>query len=171
MQQPEVWLRGPVAGVNPFLMPAAHALLQAQEDVTTAVRGLTAEQTWAWPGGAAAIGYHLRHMAGAIDRLLTYADGATLGPAQRAALALEREPASDSEDAESMLPVLRRSVERALEAMRQASTEALLEPRKVGAQALPSTVLGLLFHLAEHAQRHAGQLVTTARIIRGGNAS
>jgi hypothetical protein len=28
-------------------------------------------------------------------------------------------------------------------------------------------VLGLLFHAAEHSTRHAGQLVTTAKIIAG----
>jgi hypothetical protein len=38
--------------------------------------------------------------------------------------------------------------------------------RQVGRAQLPSTVLGLLFHAAEHAQRHVGQLVTTSKVIR-----
>lgn len=169
MEQPEAWLRGPVPGVNPYLMPAAHALVQALEDVTAAVAGLTEEQTWAMPGGGAAVGFHLRHMAGAIDRLLAYARGEQLAGKQRAALALEQEPGAPGEHAESLLPPLRLAVEGALERMTQAPAEQLLEARKVGAKGLPSTVLGLLFHLAEHSQRHAGQVVTTARIVRAGS--
>jgi uncharacterized damage-inducible protein DinB len=168
MQQVEVWLRGPIAGVNSYLMPAAHALVQALEDVTAAVAGLTVEQTWARPAGVAAIGYHLRHMAGGIDRLHTYARGLALDGAQNTALARERDTSEPRESAEALLPPLRLQVEQALDRMRAVPVEQLLEPRKVGAKELPSTVIGLLFHAAEHTQRHAGQVVTTARIARGG---
>ena len=51
------------------LQPAAHAFLQSREDLSQAVAGLSTSQLWMRPGGAASIGFHLRHIAGAIDRL------------------------------------------------------------------------------------------------------
>ena len=45
--------------------------------------------------------------------------------------------------------------------------ESLGDERLVGRAALPSTVRGLLFHGAEHTQRHVGQVITTAKIVRG----
>ena len=74
---PEPWLRGPIEGVPPLLMPAAHALLQAREDAAAIASSLTTEQLWMRPGGAASAGFHLRHLAGALGRLLTYARGET----------------------------------------------------------------------------------------------
>ena len=71
----EPWLRGPIAGMPAMVMPAAHALMQAAEDIPLAVHGLTVAQLWALPGGAAAVGFHLRHLGGSIDRLLTYMHG------------------------------------------------------------------------------------------------
>src|SRR5690606_4956297 len=88
---PEIWLRGPVPGVAPALQPVAHALLQAREDVGRLALPLTPEELWQMPGGAASIGFHLRHMAGSLDRLLTYARGEALTEAQRAALAVEKD--------------------------------------------------------------------------------
>jgi uncharacterized damage-inducible protein DinB len=162
--QPEVWLRGPVSGVSPRLQPAAHALLQTVEDVEQAVDGLNADQLWTAPGGAASVGFHLLHLAGATDRLLTYARGETLNDAQRARLQTERNPPRT--DVQSLLADLRRAVEGALEQLRATPDQTLEEARAIGRAALPTTVLGLLFHTAEHAQRHAGQVVTTSKILR-----
>jgi hypothetical protein len=86
----EVWLRGPVEGIQPLLQPAAHALLQVGEDVLPIVRDLTPAELWARPGGAASIGFHLVHLPGSLDRLLTYSRGETLSSDQLAALAAER---------------------------------------------------------------------------------
>src|SRR5207244_7879592 len=72
---PEAWLRGPIPGIDPLLMPAAHALVQASEDVARAASGLALAELWAKPGGAASIGFHLKHICGSLDRLLTYARG------------------------------------------------------------------------------------------------
>ena len=71
----EAWLRGPVDGVPPMLVPVAHMLLHAQDDAAEAVKGLTPDQIWARPGGGASIGFHVRHLMGALDRLFTYARG------------------------------------------------------------------------------------------------
>ncbi len=163
--QPEVWLRGPVPGVAPALMPAAHAFLQAMEDVASAVAPLTHEQLWEMPGGAASVGFHMLHMAGSTDRLLTYARGERLSAQQREALAGEKNPVS--RPASELLDGLRHTIDAALAQLRAVPAEALFDPRTVGRAALPSTQFGLLFHAAEHAQRHTGQIVTTAKIVAG----
>ena len=165
---PEVWLRGPVPGIGAELQPVVHALLQAREDLTRAVEGLTPAQLWARPGGAASVGFHLRHIAGSTDRLLTYARGAPLDAAQRAALAGEGVPGNAPETAESLLERVNRAIDRAIEQVRVTSPDTLDAPRGVGRSALPSTVRGLLFHAAEHAQRHVGQVVVTAKVVRAG---
>jgi hypothetical protein len=161
---PEFWLRGPIAGVPPVLMPAAHALLQTFEDAERAASDLTIDELWTSPGGAATIGFHLLHLSGSTDRLLTYARGAVLDAAQKAALGLEKDPPRS--DAATLLTALRRTIDAALDQIRSTPVDSVLNARAVGRAGLPTTVLGLIFHAAEHAQRHAGQLVTTARIIR-----
>ena len=162
----EPWLRGPVDGVDPYLQPAAHALLHAAEDVSRALAPLSPQELAATPGGAASVSFHARHLAGSLDRLFTYARGEALSAAQRDALAAEKQQPPD-ESAERLAALVREGVERALAQLRATPRASLLEARKVGRAGLPSTVLGLLFHAAEHTQRHAGQLVTTAKIVRG----
>ena len=163
--QPEVWLRGPVAGVDPLLMPAAHALMQTLEDAERETAHLSADDLWRPAGGAAPIGFHLRHLAGSIDRLLTYARGQKLNDSQRAALAGEKAAGDPPADATMLLDALRRTIDDALAQIQATPVSALNEPRTVGRAAVPTTVLGLLFHAAEHAQRHAGQIATTVRAL------
>src|SRR5919202_4765509 len=100
---PEAWLRGPIAGVDPVLLPAAHALVQAREDLERAAGPLTPDELWRTPGGAASVGFHLRHIAGSIDRLLTYAAGRALDDRQRAVLAAEGRPGDPPADAASLV--------------------------------------------------------------------
>ncbi|HEX7241068.1 MAG TPA: DinB family protein, partial [Longimicrobiaceae bacterium] len=152
--QPEAWLRGPLPGVDPALMPAAHALLGAAEDLERAAAPLTVEELWARPGGAASVGFHLRHVAGSIDRLLTYADGEGLDDAQRDFLAREGEPGDPPAAAAALVEAAVRAIEGALEVIRSTPAAPLYEPRGVGRAQLPSTIAGLLFHVAEHTQRH-----------------
>ena len=92
MDTPEAWLRGPVDGIDPMLVPVAHALIQAREDIEGLVSRVPAAGVWERPGGAASIGFHVRHLGGALDRLLTYARGEALSEAQRAALKAENVP-------------------------------------------------------------------------------
>ena len=165
---PEVWLRGPVEGVDPLLMPAAHALLQAREDVERAALGLSLRELWSTPGGAAPVGFHLRHVAGSIDRLLTYARGAPLDDRQRAALAAEQAPGDPPADAPALVRAATAAIDGALDALRRTDAATLHVPRTVGRAALPTTVFGLLFHIAEHTQRHVGQVITTGKIVRAG---
>jgi uncharacterized damage-inducible protein DinB len=160
----EAWLRGPVEGVEAWLQPAAHALIQARVDLRAALQAVPEPQLWARPQGVASLGFHVLHVAGATDRLLTYARGASLDAAQWAFLAREKAPGPLS--AEALLRELDGAVEGALTQIRATPRERLLEPRWVGRDRLPSTVLGLIFHAAEHAQRHAGQATTTTLLLR-----
>lgn len=164
---PEAWLQGPVEGVDAWLQPAAHALVQTRLDLRRAASELTPAQLWARPGGVASVAYHLLHVAGATDRLLTYARGEGLSEAQRAFLATEKQE-TPARGADELLAVLDAGVESALLQLRRTPREALLEPRAVGRDRLPSTVLGLIFHAAEHSQRHAGQAATTAKLLLAG---
>ena len=148
-------------------MPAAHALVQASEDLERAATDLTAEQLRTRPGGAASAAFHLVHIAGSIDRLLTYARGEGLSETQRAAAAAEPGLAEVARDAAALIARALAAIEIALAQVRATSAESLLEPRAVGRARLPSTVLGLLFHVAEHTQRHVGQLIATAKAVRG----
>ena len=163
---PEVWLRGPVPGFAPELMPVAHSLLQVREEVEAAVAPLSFEELWTRPGGAASVGFHVKHLAGSLDRLLTYAKGEGLTEAQFAALATEGGPSFPEEGAVALLGAMRAAIDRALGQLRTTPVDSLDEGRQVGRAGLPSTVRGLLFHAAEHTQRHAGQIVTTAKIVR-----
>jgi GNAT superfamily N-acetyltransferase/uncharacterized damage-inducible protein DinB len=163
LNAPEAWLRGPLAGFEPVLMPVAHALVQAREDIQQAADA-TRDQLWARPGGAASAGYHLQHLAGSLDRLLTYARGESLNEAQRAALAGEGAPGAEPQ---ALVASASRAIDAALDQLRQTALVTLFDVRAVGRSRLPATVLGLLFHAAEHTTRHAGQLITTLKVVRG----
>lgn len=163
---PEPWLRGPISGISRVLQPPAHAFVMAREDVDAAVADLTSAQLWLQPGGIASVGFHLAHLAGSTDRLLTYARGETLNDVQREALAREQRTADLRPPLAELLATWHSAVEQALRQLAATPDAALSEPRLVGRAKLPSTVLGLLFHSAEHAARHTGQIVTTAKFVR-----
>lgn len=123
---------------------------------------------WLRPGGVASIGFHLAHLAGSTDRLLTYARGEPLNEAQRVALAGELRIDEQRPGLAELLGRWHGTVERALAQLAATDEASLLEPRFVGRARLPSNVLGLLIHAAEHAARHTGQVVTTAKLLRAG---
>jgi uncharacterized damage-inducible protein DinB len=161
----EAWLEGQLDGVDPYLMPVAHGLVQVARDVEP-LADLTPEELWARPGGAAAVGFHLKHVAGVLDRLATYARGEALSDEQQSALRAEGAPGDRPASAAALVTEARAAVGRALAQVRATSRAALLEPRTVGRRQLPSNVLGLLHHAAEHATRHTGQAITTAKVVR-----
>jgi uncharacterized damage-inducible protein DinB len=162
---PELWLRGPIDGVPAALQPVAHAILQALEETEERVAELDTDLLWETPGGAASLGFHLRHMAGSLERLFTYARGDPLSDAQRKALAGEKNPTPDVTVA-ALIAQLRAAVQRAVEQLRDTAEADLNTPRAVGRAGLPSTVLGLLYHAGEHTARHSGQVATTVKILR-----
>jgi uncharacterized damage-inducible protein DinB len=164
MTSVESWLSGPVEGVPPLLLPAAHALVQAGSDVTEHAPALPDAALWAQRGAASA-GFHLLHMTGALDRLFTYARGEMLSDAQKATARAEAEPHPEL-DARQLVDRLSAGIDRALDQLRATDPATVLEPRRVGRLGLPSTVLGCLFHGAEHTTRHAGQFITTVKLWR-----
>jgi uncharacterized damage-inducible protein DinB len=165
MATSEVWMRGPIDGFAPLLQPVAHSLLQVIEDLESLAGAIEDADLWACPGNAASLGFHIRHIAGATDRLLTYARGEALTGDQLAFLKGERTP--DTATVQQHIARTISSLNDALAHVRTTPETDLLEPRKVGRAGLPSTTLGLLFHAAEHATRHAGQAITTAKILHG----
>ncbi|MGD8321188.1 MAG: DinB family protein [Gemmatimonadota bacterium] len=167
---PGRWLRGPVPDVPEALQPVAHALLQAREEIEAAAGRLTEAQLRARPGGVASVAYHVYHLAGSTDRLLATALDLPLSEEQRRHL--EREGAHDVPGAmDGLLVDLHRSFEGALDTLRRSDPGRLDEAREVGRVRLPSTVRGILYHMGEHAARHAGQVVTTATILESGAVS
>jgi len=166
----EAWLSGPLDGIDVVLMPAAHALVQAREDIALSVATLTAQQIALRPGDIASVGFHLRHIAGSIDRLLTYARGEMLNDRQRQWLAAEVSGADVPAGAKELVACAHSAIDEALRVMRATDVTTLQERRTVGRAALPTTVFGLLFHVAEHTQRHTGQIITTAKIVKAGSS-
>lgn len=160
----EVWLSGPVPGIAPVLQPAAHALLQAREDVAALAPGLSADALWAKRGAAATAGFHLLHMAGALDRLCAYARGEALTDQQKTAARAEAQDHPDL-DGRALMDLVAARIDRALAQLAATDPATLLDARRVGRAGLPTTVLGALFHAAEHTARHAGQFVTTAKML------
>lgn len=167
--KPEVWLRGPVPGISPFLQPVAHALLQAQEEVNHSLADFPDELLWERPAGVASVGFHIQHLAGILDRLFAYARGESLTGQQLRELQAEGEPPVNPCSVLLLVKRLDEQILTALTQLRETSDQRLLEPMDVGRKKLPSTVLGLLFHAAEHTQRHTGQLSVTAKVLRSQN--
>ena len=165
MANTEWWQRGPVEGVPDVLQPVAHILLQVRESVGEMVEGLTEEQWNRRPAGVASAAFHVRHMAGVIDRLFTYARGQVLTAEQRAAIPLEASPLAAA-DVPGVLDALSRQVDAAVAELKTIDVATLGEFRGIGRAQLPSTVIGCLVHGAEHAMRHVGQLSVTARVVR-----
>jgi hypothetical protein len=165
--QTEAWQRGPIEGFEPLLMPVVHALVQVREDLERLAAEVTTDDLWARPGGAASIGFHVRHTGGALDRLFTYARGEVLSDAQRVWLRAEGDAGETPPSAGDVVAEVTALIERALSQLRTTTAASLLDERRVGRAGLPSTVIGLLFHAAEHATRHVGQAITTAKILRG----
>lgn len=160
---PEPWLRGPVPGMNPLLAPALYGFRQTREDLARHTAGLTAAQVWARPYGLAPLGFHLRHLAGSVDRLTTYLEGRALDSRQLAALPLEMDPGAGLQD---LLAEIDGALSRAEAVIRAIDPATFAEPRSVGRRRLPTTVIGLLVHIAEHTQRHLGQAISAARLAR-----
>ena len=159
----EVWLRGPLPDMPPLVQPVAHALLQAREEVVSLMNEFPDALLWERPAGVASVGFHLQHLAGVLERLFTYAHGEALSAAQLEALA--QEGRGDVSTA-NLVTAFEAQVEKALAELRDLDEKTLTEPRAVGRAELPSSVIGLLVHAAEHTTRHVGQLLVTVKVVR-----
>lgn len=160
----EAWLSGKLEGFAEVLMPAAHALVQAIRDLQK-FSDLSVEELLTKPNNSPSVAFHLRHIAGSCDRLLTYAKGENLNEKQFEFLKSETAETSDL-NAEELIKQATAEIEKVLELCKTVSLESLFEPRFVGRKRLETNVFGLLFHIAEHTARHVGQVITTAKIVR-----
>lgn len=160
----EQWLRGPVEGIPALLQPAAHAILQTRDEVHHGLKDFPESLIWERPEGVASVAFHLQHIAGVLDRIYTYARGEQLNQQQLDYMMAEGKE-KDGTTLSGLLGRLDMQIEKALEQLRNTPQSELLEPRAVGRKQIPSNVIGLLFHGADHTQRHTGQLLVTARVV------
>ena len=159
----EPWLRGALPGVDTFIAPLLYSFQMAREDLAKYTAGLTTEQIWATPHGFGSVGFHLRHIAGSTGRLLSYVRGGQLSSDQLTALKTEKEPGATRE---VLLGAIDAAFESAEAVARTLDPTQLTDPRGVGRKRLPTTVIGLLVHIAEHTQRHVGQAISAAKWAR-----
>ena len=160
----EVWLRGALPRVPVLLQPIAHALLQAQEEVHTMMADFPENLLWERPYNVASPAFHLQHLTGVLDRLFTYARGESLNAAQLSALAVEGK-FNEAIGLKDLLGAFDRQIEKSILALENTDENLLAAAREVGRAKLPSTVIGLLTHSAEHTTRHVGQLLVTVKIL------
>jgi len=161
----EPWLRGTLGELDAVRRGVLHALELAAEDVTRWCAGLSDEEMEARPFGVASVGFHVRHMVRSLDRLLTYAEGAALSEGQMEKLRSEMEPEPGGREATVL--EFAEGMEVAVARVRRFEPVQYEKVWGVGRKMLPTTVGGLLVHCAEHTQRHAGQVVTTAKVVLG----
>jgi uncharacterized damage-inducible protein DinB len=159
----EPWLRGTLGEVEPVRRAVLHALELAGEDAERWAFALSDAEMFAMAAGPPSVAFQLRHIVRSLDRLLTYAEGGELSEAQFAALGSEM----DAGTAEEVVAEFREGLAAARERVRAVASESFGEVRFVGRERLPTTVVGLLIHCAEHTQRHVGQMVTTTKVVRG----
>jgi len=162
--QPEPWLRESLRDVPPVARAVLHALQLAEEDLASWCGGLDAQELNSRPGRLPSVAFQIRHIARSVDRLLSYAEGRQLDEVQIAALKAEMD---DDAEPDEVFAELTGMIERAARRIRELASEDLEVKRVVGRKKLPTTLGGLLVHVADHTQRHVGQAITTAKIVRG----
>jgi uncharacterized damage-inducible protein DinB len=162
-QSVEPWLRGPIPDVHPSLAPVLHSFAQVREELALYTSGLPSDAVWRRLGAVPSLGFQLRHIAGSVERLVTYLSGEQLSPEQIGALKSESVSGAPLEE---LLAIVNASLEDASTRVRSINPASLYDARFVGKKRLPTTVIGLLVHVAEHTQRHLGQAITTTKLLR-----
>lgn len=162
----EPWLRSPLPDIVDELQPVAAMFVAAKEDILRAVEGLGHDELWKKPNGAASIGFHIIHLAGATDRLMSYAEGAVLTDAQKADLAAERDADAQRPTLDVLTQQLATALDAAVKRLEGISSADLATARELGRAKVPTSMRALILHAGEHAARHAGQIVTTVMIAR-----
>jgi uncharacterized damage-inducible protein DinB len=160
----EPWMSGTHTDVPAVGRAVLHALELAWDDLAKWTAGLTDAEAHERPLGLPSVAFHLRHIAGSVDRILTYAEGGALSAEQLARLGAEQ--GGDGSLAELMAEV-EASFSDAAQRVRVLATADLETPRGVGRKRLPTSIGGALIHVADHTMRHVGQVVTTAQVVRG----
>jgi len=160
--QVEPWMSGSYPDVPAVGRAVLHALDLALEDITKWTASLSDAEVHASPLGLSAVAFHLRHIARSVDRLLCYAEGKQLSSEQLAALRSEQ---SGDESLAVLIAEVEASFHDAAGRIRVLATSDFDTPRGVGRKQLPTSLGGALIHVADHTQRHVGQIVTTAKLL------
>ncbi len=155
-------MRGPLPGVSPLTAPLLYSFQQAREDLARFTERLSTEQLWTAPPGIAPVGFHILHIAGSTGRLMTYLQGRQLTEEQLAELDQEKAPPRLTR--EQLLARMDAAFAAAEQIVRSIDPATLADSRAVGRKRLPTTVIGLLTHIAEHTQRHVGQGICAAKL-------
>lgn len=145
-----------------MIQPVLHSFQQVREDLRTHTAGIADDSVWRAIDPLPPLGFQLRHIAGSVDRLTTYLMGGQVSPEQIAELKAESTPGAGLAE---LLDAVDAALTASEQKMRLLSAASIQEPRVIGRKQLPSSVLGLLVHLAEHTQRHLGQAITTAKLL------
>lgn len=159
----EPWMRGTHLDIDPLRRAVIHALELTQEDLPRHIGTISDEAVHVKPYGLPSLAFHLRHIARSLDRLLTYAEGRMLDRDQLEKLSTEHETGGEARAIEGEFTA---GLHSAIVRILAIDPATYAEPRGIGRKQLPTTVAGLLIHCAEHTQRHAGQLVTTEKLVR-----
>jgi uncharacterized damage-inducible protein DinB len=162
----EVWQRGPVENIPALLQPVAHALLQVREEVHAIMHGFPEKLLWEKPAGVASPAFHLQHITGVVDRLFTYARKELSSDQQMHLLSIEGKKLETASSMSQLLENLDRQVDKAIKELSSVNTDSLTQPRGVGRKQIPTTLIGLYFHAAEHSMRHIGQLLVTVKVLK-----
>jgi len=165
--QQEPWLRGTLTDLPAVPRAVIHALALAREDIDKWC-GELSDAELNGQVGIPPVAFQLKHIAGSMDRLLTYAEGSPLTPGQIAAMKSEIDSVNTAKE---IFAELRVAFERSIQRIRTLAATNLEEARTVGRKQLPTSVGGLLVHVADHTQRHVGQAITTAKIVRAAHRS
>jgi uncharacterized damage-inducible protein DinB len=164
MSSYEPWLRGTETDIRAVGRAVLHALQLAEEDLRKRCGNLSDSELNARPAGVAPVAFHMRHLARSLDRLLTYAEGRSLSNEQLLRLRAELDPGATRAE---LFAELDAALADAAARVRLLAKTNLEEARTVGKKQLPTTVAGLLVHVADHTQRHVGQAITTAKVVAG----
>jgi uncharacterized damage-inducible protein DinB len=174
----EPWLRGTHADVPAVGRAVLHALDLALDDLTKWTDGLTDDEVHAQPLCLPSVAFHLRHIVGSTDRLLSYAEGKQISPEQLTVLKAEQsgpgpshtDPANPDTLA-ALLAAVEVAFSDAADRVRVLATADLETFRGVGRKQLPTSIGGAMVHVADHTQRHVGQVVTTANVLKAMRAN
>lgn len=159
----EPWLSGTIQDLDPLRAGVCYSFAQVREEIRLWTAGLDSASVWKRPAGLEPAGFQLRHIAGSLDRLATYLRGGQLDETQLAAMRQESDPQGSLED---LVAEAIRALDRTEALVRSIEPHTYPDFRGVGRKQLPTTVGGLLLHLAEHTQRHLGQLIVTVKVLR-----
>lgn len=166
----EVWQRGPLPNIPGLLQPVAHALLQAREELKELTDSFPESLLWERPAGVASPAFHLQHLTGVLDRLFTYAKSKPLTEGQLHSLSIEGDKSQTPSGLEQLVQLFNKQVDLTINELSQVDISTLTDTRTIGRKQIPTTLIGLYTHAAEHTMRHIGQLHVTIKILEGSDA-